>query len=181
MSVDQLQDIVTSLDNVSLEIKQTIYDMSQKMTEDEIICSFNQQALDLFTVMAAIIKELGRENEIKVASYKILYDNAIKINYRLPVDKFTYFLLAFAADIYSENEERFLGITVSDSIIQTNLLKAAKAVGHTEASDNEFGFIRSEMFKSLWKLLDPDSKELIKSKIILLTSYAHAYLYKIIS
>ncbi len=45
---------------------------------------------------------------------------------------------------------------------------------------NEFGFIRSQMFKDLWKILGDKDKESIRSIIIMITTYAHAYLYKTI-
>ena len=43
---------------------------------------------------------------------------------------------------------------------------------------NEFSIIRSKVFKDLWKIIDNDDKNDVKGNIILLTTYAHAFLYK---
>lgn len=161
----QLLNVVESLDKVSGETKQMIYDMANSMNELEIIHSFNQQAHDLFTMMYNITKKIGQEKKYNVVGYKTIFENALKINAKLPIDKFTLLILEFASDIYEENEDCFLNMSLEDTKINVG---------------NEFSIIRSEMFKNLWAVLDQANKNLLKEKIILLTTYAHAYLYKII-
>jgi hypothetical protein len=46
--------------------------------------------------------------------------------------------------------------------------------------NNEFGLIRSEMFKNLWLISNQKDRNDVKEIIILLTTFAHAYLYKTI-
>lgn len=82
---------------------------------------------------------------------------------KLPLDKFTLIILEFANEIYSEEENCFMDMTIPDAKLEVG---------------NEFGLIRSEIFKSLWKILDKNHKQIIKEKIILLTTYAHTYFYK---
>lgn len=161
----QLEIVMQQLEKVNVETKSTIFQMSKGMSEAEIIQSFNQQASYLFNLMIAIIRRLGKESEYQVSGYKYLFDNAIKINAKLPVDKFTLIVLEFAPEIYREDENCFLNMSIPDKKC---------SVG------NEFGLIRSEMFKNLWKIMSKDDRKAIADSVILLTSYAHAYLYKTI-
>ena len=161
----QLESVVQSLDRVPLETKQMIFNMSKGMSELEIIRSFNQQALDMFNLVISITKKVGKEREYQFSGYKALFDNAVKINNKLPVDKFTLIILEFAAEIYAEEEDCFLNMSIPDKEVNVG---------------NEFGLIRSESFKILWKILNRPDKNLLKENIILLTTFAHAYLYKTI-
>jgi hypothetical protein len=159
----RLNNVITSLDRVPQETKQMIFSMTQGMSEQEIIQSFNQKALDLFTLLIIITTKIGKEDEYKMSGYKNLFDNAIKINAKLPVDKFTLLILEFAAEIYAEEEDCFLNMSIPDTNVNVG---------------NEFGIIRSEMFKKLWVVLNKNDKNLLKENIILLTTFAHTYLYK---
>lgn len=163
---DRLLRVVDSLDQVAQDIKQEIYDMSLKLDKFEIIRLFNQQAFDLFTIMATITSKLNKEKDYKVGGYRILFENALKINLEAPIDKFTLLILEHAAEIYDENEESFLKMTIPDANIKVG---------------NEFSIIRCEKFKELWKLMDNNDKEILKNNVINLTMYAHAFLYKKIS
>lgn len=160
---ERLSKIILTLDRVRPEVKQMVFEMAQGMTDLEIIQSFNQQALDLFTLLNTITVRLNRVNEFKIGGYKLLFDNAIKQNVKLPLDKFTLIILEFAPEIYDEKETCFMDMSIPD----TNV-----TVG------NEFSIIRSDMFKKLWKILDNNDKDSLKNIIIPLTTYAHAYLYK---
>lgn len=162
---ERLNKVINNLEKVPLETRQMIFDMSCGMSDLEIIQSFNQQSYDLFTIVAMIVKKLGKDNEFKVVGYRAIFDNAIKINNRLPIDKFTLMILEYAAEIYAEQEDLFLNMKIPDKDV---------------SAGNEFGIIRSEMFKSLWRLLDTQDKTKIKNILIPLTTYAHSYLYKTI-
>ncbi|AVL93750.1 hypothetical protein mvi_390 [Megavirus vitis] len=163
---ERLEKVVYSLQKVNPAINKDILSMAQAMSDVQIIKLFNQDATDLFAEMSRIIKLLQKENECKVDSYKFLFETAIKINAKLPIDKFTLIILEYAAEIYGGDENVFLDMPIPDAKINVG---------------NEFGLIRSEMFKSLWRILDRENKDIIKDKITSLTTYAHAYLYKSIN
>lgn len=152
-----------ALERVNDETKQMIYDLSCQLSELDIIRSFNQEALDMFTVVGAIIKKLGKESEYKIAGYKNIFDVAIKTNAKLPLDKFTLIILEFAPEIYEEQEDCFLNMSIPDKNVNVG---------------NEFAIIRSEMFKNIWRHSNHEDRELIKQKVIPLTTYAHAFFYK---
>lgn len=158
----RLSKAVASLERVNLETKKVIFGMAQGLRDIDVIQSFNQFSLDLFTMIIEITHKLG-EKEGEVRAYKVLYDNAIKINIKLPIEKFTLFILEYAPEIYAEDEDCFLKMPIPDKKITV---------------DNEFGLIRSEMFKKLWVKLDKTDKNRIKDKVVLVTMYAHAYLYQ---
>lgn len=160
---ERLNNVIASLDKVLPETKQMIFDMANSMSELEIIQSFNQQAFDLFTLISNIVKRMKIENEYKVEGYKTIFDSAVKINTKLPVDKFTLIILEFASEIYAENEDCFLNMSIPDAKVNVG---------------NEFSLIRSELFKKLWKILDKKDKLVVKDNVILLTTFAHVYLYK---
>ncbi len=158
-----IDNVIESLERVSQETKEMIFEMAKGMTEMEIIHSFNQKALDLFTLLITITTRMGKENEYKVGGYKKLFDSAIKINTKLPIDKFTLIILEFAAEIYAGKENCFLEMSIPDTNVNVG---------------NEFSIIRSEMFKKLWVVLDDNDKNILKDNIILLTTFAHVHLYK---
>lgn len=159
----QLSNVIESLERVPQETKEMVLNMALSLPELEIIQLFNQQAFDLFGLLISVTKKFGKEKEYNVSGYKMLFINALKINARLPLDKFTLIILEYAAEIYAEEEDCFLNMTIPDTEVKFN---------------NEFGLIRSEMFKKLWVVLNDDDKKLLKDSIILLTTYAHVYLYK---
>jgi len=162
---ERLNKVIESLDRVPQATKQMVFEMAQSMTDLQIIRSFNQQALDMFNLLDAITKRMNKEKECNIGGYKALFDNAIKINAKLPLDKFTLLILEFAAEIYAEDENCFLDMTIPDAKV---------TVG------NEFGLIRSEMFKKLWVQLNNNDKNSLKESIIPLTTFANAHLYKTI-
>lgn len=159
----KLEKVVEAIEKVPDEIKQLIFEMAQNMTDMDIIQSFNQTSLDFFTTTHKISIKLGKENDIKVLGYKLLYENALKMNIKLPIDQFTLSILEYAPQIYEQNEEKFLKMKIPDAELQAG---------------NEFTLIRSNQFKNLWIVLDTNDKNDIKEKLILLTTYAHAYIYK---
>jgi hypothetical protein len=163
-NLEQIEAVINALERVNPATKEMIFAMAKQMSEVEIIRSFNQQALDMFTLVSIFIKQMGKEKEgQKIAGYKHLFDNAIKINAKLPIDKFTLIILEFAPEIYEEKEDCFLNMSIPDKDVRVG---------------NEFSIIRSEMFKQLWRSSNDDHKEQIKNKVIPLTTYAHVYLYK---
>lgn len=162
---ERLNKVINNLNKIPQETKQMVFNMSCGMTDQEIIQSFNQQSYDLFNIVALVVKKLKKDNEFKVVGYRAIFDNAIKINNRLPLDKFTLMILEYASEIYEEQEDLFLNMKIPDKDV---------------SAGNEFGIIRSEMFKSIWRLLGTEDKTKIKEIVIPLTTYAHAYLYKTI-
>lgn len=162
---EQLNRVISSLDRVKPDVKQMIYDMSNSMSEVDIIQLFNQESLDMFALCIYISQKMGKENEIKIGGYKNLFDHAVSFNKKLPLDQFTLSILEFAADIYDENEKAFLGKEYKDVELKVG---------------NEYSFIRSDVFKKLWMILSEKDKSDIKEKLISVTTYAHAYLYKVL-
>lgn len=160
---EQLDRVIESLNRVNSETKQIVFKMAQGMNEIEIVRSFNQKSCDLFTILINLTKKYRRENDYNVSGYKVLFENAIKIRANLPVDKFTLMILEYAPEIYERDENCFLKMTIPDKKVTLN---------------NEFGVIRSEKFKDLWKVLVQEDKENIADEVTLLTTFAHAYLYK---
>lgn len=161
----QLQKVVNALEQVNMETQQTILQMARGMSDMEIIQLFNQESLDLFTVITDTVKSLGKENEIKFGGYKLLLENAMKLNVKLPVDNFTLVVLEFAPFIYMDDEDFFMRKTYGNG-------SAKLEVG------NEFAFITSEPYKEMWKLLDKNIKQKIKNKFLSVTIYAHVYFFK---
>lgn len=158
-----LEPVIKALDRVKYETKQMIFEMANSMTEQEIIQSFNQQSLVLFNLMSSISKRIGKEREVGASEYKLLFDKAIKINAKLPIDKYTLIILEYAPEIYAEDEDCFLKMTIPDTDV---------SVG------NAYGLIRSKMFQTLWKGLCQEDRKKLRECFILLTTYAHVYLYK---
>ena len=162
---ERMDKVVKALDQVNPETKQMIFNMAKSMKELEVIQSFNQQSLDFFNLSTAITRRMGRESEFKMAGYKALYDNTIKMNIKMPIDNFTLVVLEYAPQIYSENEDFFLNQITGDTKVEVG---------------NEFSLIKSEMFKNLWKILNKPDRADIKEKVILLTTFAHVYFYQTI-
>lgn len=161
-----LENVIDSIDRVPLDVKQAIFSMSNEMGEMEIIQSFNQQAQDMFASVLYMTKKVNKDKEYNFSGYKVLFDTAIKHNNKLPIDKFTLIILEFAAEIYAGEEDCFLKMSIPDKEVKVG---------------NEFGMIRSESFKILWKLLGRSDKKKLKDQIQSLTTFSHAYLYKTIT
>lgn len=159
----QLQKVINALEKVNNEIQQMIMQMANIMNDMEIIQSFNQESLDLFSMITEITKEIGKESEVKFGGYKLLLENAMKLNIRLPVDNFTLVVLEYAPYIYNQDEEFFLRKSYNNAKVEVG---------------NEFAFIKSDSFKEMWKNLSPDSKEDIKKKFLNVTIFAHVYFIK---
>lgn len=163
-SAERLQKVIVALEKVSPEIKSMIYSMAKSTSEMEIIHSFNQNSRNFFSTCATITKKMGKENEVKMEGYKNLFDNAIKMNNKMPIDHFTLIVLEFAEEIYSEKEDFFLKRKVVNEV--------KVEVG------NEFSMVKSDKFKELWQILNQEDKKIIKEKMILLTTFAHVYFYQ---
>lgn len=159
----RLEAVIGALGRISDEVKSSIFEMSQQLSELDIIQYFNQQASDLFDFVLQITKKMGKEREYKVTGYKSIFENALKINVKMPIDKFTLVVLEYAPEIYAQEEDCFLSMTIPDAKVNVG---------------NEFSMIRSEMFKSLWVTLNSLDKKAIGEKVVDLTTYAHMYLYK---
>jgi signal transduction histidine kinase len=157
----RLAEAVEAISRVDPDICSKIFAMSQVKSVVEIVNSFNQAARDLF----AILLEVSRDNRIDYGmnGYKFMFDSAIKMNARLPLDKFTLVILKHAPEIYDEDEKNFLSMTVPD---------ASVSVG------GGFELIKSTSFKNLWLSATDEHKATIKRRVITLTYYAQAYLYK---
>lgn len=159
----RIDKVIEALGKVSDNTKTLVYQIAQNMAELEIIQMFNQLTLDFLDIMLRITREKREEDKFKIGGYKTIFDNAIKINIKMPIDQYTLVILRFAAEIYSEDEDCFLNMPIPDTKLEVG---------------NQFSFIRSDMFKNLWRTLKDGDKSDIKNKMILLTTYAHAYLYK---
>ena len=162
----KLEKVLEALNKVPLEMKQMIFDLAQNMTLMEIINSFNQYALDLFTALIIVTKKMKQEKEYKIDGYKTLFEAALKKDIKLPANRFTLDILLYAPEIYAENEDCFLSMTIPDANVSVN---------------NEFGIIRSQKFKELWKIISNTDRKTIKANIISLTMFAHVFLYKTIT
>lgn len=160
---EKLNKVIHSLQKVPQETHLMVFNLANALSELQIIQSFNQSANDMFNTVLQITIELGKEKEYNVSGYKNLFDMALKHNIKLPIDKFTLIILEFAPQIYAKDENCFLTMTIPDKNVNVG---------------NEFGLIRSEMFKKLWVVINSKQKAELVDKIILLTTYAHTYLYK---
>lgn len=159
----KMEKVIEALKKVPLETRQMIFNMAQEMSVSEIVQSFNQFAFDMFNTLIAITKKINKEKEYKIDGYKKIFEAAIKKDIKLPANRFTLDILLYAPEIYAEEEDCFLGMTIPDTNVSVN---------------NEFGIIRSDKFKELWKIMIDTDKQDIKTNIISLTMYAHAFLYK---
>ena len=160
--------VIASLHKVKPETDQMIRQIALSFSELEVIKSFNQESLDFFNLVTTISKNTGREDKLKLAGYGNLFQNAIKINVKFPIDNYTLIVLEYADQIYSENEDFFMK-------------KKYGATGSTMVEvGNEFNIVHSDVFKELWKTLTDDDKHKIKGHVVMLTTYAHAYFYQTI-
>lgn len=164
--MEELKTIVNALSQVKPQTTQIIMSLESSMSDMELAQSFNQKALDMFDLVIGITKRLGIESEYKISGYRMLFEQAVKSNVRLPLNNFYKTVLPFAPQIYTENVDYFLNMEISD----------------VEASaENNHVLIRSEPFKRLWKntKITELERSNIKDNIILLTTYSHAYFIKI--
>ena len=159
----QLEIVASKLAKLDDTIKNAVTASATSMSEIEIIRLFNQSALDMFTNLISITTKLNVEPECNIKGQKAIFKTALKANAALPLDKFTLVILEYAAEIYSQDEDCFMGMTIPDTKV---------TVG------NEFSMIRSDMFKELWKKLGTRDRERIIAPITNLTTYAHIHFYK---
>jgi hypothetical protein len=165
MSAEKIQSVMESLEKIDKKTNDMIMDIVNSMSSIEIIQSFNQAAFDMFNTTHNLTVKMGIEHEYKIVGYKRLFEQATKINFQKPIDHFTLLVLEYAYDIYKGYDNCFLDMEIPDANI---------SVG------NEFSLIRSNMFKKLWKCFSEQDKEDVRDKIVILTTFAHAHLYKTI-
>lgn len=162
---NKLYKVINALEKVNIKTKKIIFEMVQNTKETEIVFLFNQNALDLFNILHSFGRQFNIDNESvqEISYYKYLFENAIKINIKLPINNFALSILEYAPEIYSQNEDIFLNMMIPN--INVNI-------------GDKNGIIKPETIKSLWKRMSNKDKEIIKDKVILLTMYAHTYLYQ---
>jgi len=160
---EKMNKVIESLNNVNDNTKQLVYNMASSMNDLEIIKMFNQSSLDFFILTAQITTRMGVEGKYKMGAYKMMYDNTIKINAKMPIDHYTLTVLEYANEIYSENEDFFLKKKLGNAVVEVG---------------NEFNMVSSDMFKNLWVKLEESDKYNIKEKMLVLTTLAHVYFYK---
>lgn len=160
-----MQRIAIALSQIDPSINQGILDMARGLSKQEIINLFNQSAMDFFATAIYVTTQMKREKEFGFAGYETIFSTTLKINAQLPIDKFTLIILEHAPDIYDANETHFLRMHIPNGEIKTS---------------NAFSIIKSDEFKKLWCVLQPSDKEKVKEHIISLTTYAHAFFYKLI-
>lgn len=161
-----LAKVVGALERVNPETSKMVLGMAKGMTEVEIISQFNQAAQDFFNTTISVTKRMGTSREYGGEAYLTMFQSAIKMDAKMPIDKFTLTVLEYAPEIYAEDEDMFLNMDIPDGDL--------KQMG-APAADNEFSLIRSEKFKKLWKILSVADKEQIKANLILLTTFAHTF------
>lgn len=153
-----------SLSKVTPETKNMVQSFATNMKKHETIQLFNNHARDLFNIMLELETKLNITCNIK--GYLYLFDKAIKINAKLPIDKFTLTILEYAVQIYSGDDKCIINMEIPDGKINV---------------DNEFGLIRTKMFKDIWIQLDQSYKDTLMDTIIHLTTFAHVYFIQTIS
>lgn len=163
LETEQLQRVIAALRRVDPEIQKQIKSMADKMRATDIIKLFNQDASDLFAMIAEVTRHHDDHEVYRLTGYKNLFDNAIKIKASFPVDKFTLIVLEYVNEFYDRDEDFFLSMEVPETKVTLG---------------NEFGFIRTEMFRNLWKSLNKRQKNKMYDKLASLTTYAHAYFCK---
>lgn len=146
------------LSQVPDNAKNMAINLSKNMKKEETINYFNTSAHKLFEKMLMLERKLNVSCDVK--GYNFLFNKAVKINMKLPIDKFTLIILEYAPEIYSEDHDQILAIPVPD--INVNV-------------DNEFSIINSQMFKDTWKLLSKSDQDDLFDIITELTVYAHVY------
>lgn len=163
VTTDVLTKIANVLKTINPETRSMVYDYSTKYSEDFIIREFNQATKDLFNLMRSIAIKIKKLPESGIDNHIFLFETALKLNVKTPIDNFTLIILEFAPQIYQEDEQFFIDLSIPDK--EVNL-------------KNEFGIIRSQIFKDLWVILEKKDKQILSQKIQLVTMNAHAFLYK---
>lgn len=158
---EKMNQVIIALEAVSSATIQTILDVAKTTPESEVIQYFNQSANDLFTELIRIMKKYNfSDKHYNIAGYQNLFNNAISVNVKLPIDKFTLTILLHAADIYDQNEQNFLDMKIPDTQIKVG---------------NEFAVLSSGIFKEMWRKISKSDRESLKDVVISLTMHSHTY------
>lgn len=158
-----LNNVLSALKRVDAKNVAMINQLAKTKSFDEIISQFNQNALDAFNALHRITVHMGCESTCKISAYLNLFKDAISMDSKMPLDRFTLTILEYAPEIYAQNDEVFLNMAVPD-------VKIGVA--------NEFNVFRSQMFKDLWRNMSAPNRHIIRQRILLLTTYAHTFLCK---
>lgn len=155
-----LNDVKTAILSLEPGINQMIGKMIEKMPDSVIIQRFNQAAQDFFALLTRFITKTGNPDAYNLRGYVNLFNHAIENRPDWPIDKFTLMILKFAPQVYNEDDDFFVNIEVPETQVKVT---------------NEFGIIRTEMFKQLWLKAPESDRKLVRASCKLLTTYAHAY------
>lgn len=158
----QIVAVLEAVEKVSDEHKQMAFELAKSIDPDGLTLQFNQSARDFFSELISLSTKKGLEKKFNFRAYNILFDTAVGLNKKLPLEKFTLSILLYAHKIFEMDEEHFLGLDIGDVKIQQG---------------NEFGVIQSKEYQALWKTLGSDEKEPLIDQTILMATYALAYLY----
>ncbi len=163
MGDSDLERVLAALERVPEEIQQDVLSLANSMTCEETVQKFNNQAKDNFVILEKIATMCNKYKECNIEGNKKLFDHAVKQKADLAVNKFTLVILEYAPEIYAADHECFLKMSIPESE-----LKVADG----------FSLVKTTMFKEMWVQLPNDFQCEIIDNMILLTMYAHAYLYK---
>jgi hypothetical protein len=163
MSDNDLERVLAALERIPKETLDDVLSMADSMTCEETVQKFNNQAKDTFVLLERIATMCNKYEECNIVGNKKLFDHAVKQNADLAVNKFTLVILEYAPEIYAADHECFLKMSIPESE-----LKVADG----------FSLVKTTMFKEMWVQLSNDFQSEIIDNMILLTMYAHAYLYK---
>jgi len=171
LSSTEIQEIVDSLKQINDETHKMVMGIANGMHKSEIITMFNQCALDFFNTVVTILKTMGQEEGREIEGYMMMFQSALKYNINLPIDACAGVILKFAPEVYTENEQFFLGLHIPN----------AKVKDFNKPNQNSgFGIIESDKFKKLWRVGSSADKDKVKEKLIALTTWCHAYFFKLI-
>lgn len=163
MKQEIIKDIIDALDRVDEETTDLVISLANRKSDIDIMSEFNQLSVQVLEDLERIGKKYGCEGVCNMKHHRETLEHALKINARLPIDKFSVLILLHAAEVYNEEEKYFMELPMPDV--------DAKA-------GNKFTVIKCEPFKDVWKLLDKRDKRMVVDKTILLTTWAHAYFIK---
>ena len=177
ISEEQLQEMVNVLSKLPKEIKLHNKKLAETTSRQDIISTFNQYVIDFFDLLIKIIDKVNEKANTKenygAESYKMVFEQALTFGAHLPIDNISSRLLLVADKIYNNDEQFFLNFELKESVdIQLDKNNNNKSY--------KFDIFDSDKFKELWKQLKPSYREKLFEKLILLTTYAHAYVFKLL-
>lgn len=161
---ERLGRVFEAMRRLDTEIRERILEMTRRLETNAIIRLFNQNASDLFSLIKSLTKDNTNPEIYNLSAYQNLFATAIKLKASFPIDKFSVLVLEYVNEIYARDEKLFLDMEVPVTKV---------AIG-----SNEFGFIKTQMFKDLWTSLDAKNKDLVYNKITSMTTFAHSYFYR---